>query len=442
MVRDFGITDDDRMISYYAGLISASFAIGAFLSGVPWGILSDRVGRKPVLIFGLFGTMMAMFLFGLSKSLPWAMTTRFMAGILNGNIGVLKSMVGEMTDRSNRAKAFNYVSMVFGLGLIIGPALGGFLVYPVDNFPSLFGNSNFFKEYPFFLPCFVSSALCAISLVFGLFYLEETSSISDSTLSVTTPLLVSDSAVSSVILPYDIPSEDQVGSIESAPNVMQDTVHQKDTCEISKGTWLLIQSFMGMSLIDTIIEELFPFWAATHISDGGLDYQASDIGLLNSMMGVVLVAMQLGLYNKLQRKFSALTLLRWSFLLYVPLFLMMPTVKIFRDRNQPILAWAVLVGMYVIRTFCDMLAFTSFNILLPESCESKQVLGKINGISQALSSLMRGIGPYLCGLFWSWSLSNGLSFPFDYHFTFISISAMSFLTYLIVSRVRSDMVSY
>ncbi|KAJ9085674.1 hypothetical protein DSO57_1011595 [Entomophthora muscae] len=116
------------------------------------------------------------------------------------------------------------------------------------------------------------------------------------------------------------------------------------------------------------------------------------------MMGFVLVVMQLGLNNKLQRRFSALTLFRWSFLLYSPLFLLMPMVKIFRDRNQPTLAWNVLVGMYVVRTFSNMLGFTSYNILLPESCESKQDLGKINGVSQALSSLTRSFGPYLCVL--------------------------------------------
>ncbi|KAJ9074005.1 hypothetical protein DSO57_1010759 [Entomophthora muscae] len=407
-------------------------------------MLSDRIGRKPVLMFGLFGTMTSMFLFGLSKSLPWAMTTRFMAGILNGNVGVLKSMIGEMTDRSNRGKAFNYVSMVFGLGLIIGPALGGFLVYPVNNFPALFGNSSFFKEYPFALPCFASSTLCGISMILGFFYLEETlsraSSAMDSTLSVTTPLLGSASNINSSVKSLVATSENQSFASESASTSTQVLPSQNSTTRFSKGTWLVIQSYMGLSLIVTLSDELFPFWAATHISDGGLDYQASDIGLLNSMMGFVLVAMQLGLYNKLQRRFSALTLFRWSFLLYSPLFLLMPMVKIFRDRNQPTLAWNVLVGMYVVRTFSNMLGFTSYNILLPESCESKQDLGKINGVSQALSSLTRSFGPYLCGLFWSWSLSNGLSFPFDYHFTFFSIAVVSFIIFLIASRILPEMV--
>ncbi|KAJ9059632.1 hypothetical protein DSO57_1039539 [Entomophthora muscae] len=375
------------------------------------------------MMFGLLGTTTTMFMFGLSKSLPWAMTTRFMAGILNGNIGVLKSMVGEMTDRSNRAKAFNYVSMTFGLGLIIGPALGGFLVYPADRFPAIFGNSEFFRTYPFSLPCIVSSALCAFSFILGLFYLEETapriSRIPNSTLNTTTPLLTSDANPSSSVQVYGAESNDQTNVPEQANlTSILDTSPKRFTDGVSKGTWLVIQSYMGLSLIVTISDELFPFWAATPISNGGLDYHADDIGALSSMMGVVLVAMQLGLYNKLQRKFSSLTLLRWGFILYIPLFLMMPIVENFRNRGQSSLAWIVLIGMYVVRTFCNMLFFTSYNILLPESCESKQVLGKINGISQALASLMRGFGPYICGLFWSWSLSNGLSFPFDYHFTF------------------------
>lgn len=85
-----------------------------------------------------------------------------------------------------------------------------------------------------------------------------------------------------------------------------------------------------------------------------------------------------------------------------------------------------------LRFFCAGLGFTSHNILLPESCENKNILGKVNIVAQALGSLMRGIGSSLCGILWSWSLSNNLNFPFDYHFTFYVIALFSASTYFLV----------
>ncbi|KAJ9067642.1 hypothetical protein DSO57_1037054 [Entomophthora muscae] len=443
MVQDFNMTDDKKMIGYYAGLISSSFAIGEFLSGVPWGMLSDKIGRKPVMMMGLIGTMISMFLFGLSKNLAWAMTTRFMAGILNGNIGVLKTMIGEMTDRTNRAQAFSYASMVFGLGLIIGPALGGFLTHPYERFPLVFGNILFLKKYPYFLPCAVSSLLCAFSFIAAHIFLEETlnrpSLTPNNNLDETAPLMdpISTTSVSA----YGEASP-KANSASSSTESSVIEISQNSPRAISKGTFLVMLSNMGLSLIVVMSDELFPFWAGTKVHDGGLGYLPQDIGALNSMMGVVLIAMQLGLYRPLQSRFSTLTLMRWAFILFIPLFAIMPIAKFFVDREQTHVAWILLTAIFSLRTFCNMLGFTSYNILLPESCESKEVLGRINGISQALGSLMRGVGPYLCGVFWSWSLKNEIGFPFDYHFTFFTISLISFVMCLIVLKIHPEMVAF
>lgn len=104
MVRDFHVTEDSDQISFYAGLVASAFAVAECLSGMPWGILSDRIGRKPVLMLGMAGTMVSMLLFGVSQSLAWAIVSRFMAGLLSGNVGVMKSMVTEITDSTNRGK--------------------------------------------------------------------------------------------------------------------------------------------------------------------------------------------------------------------------------------------------------------------------------------------------------------------------------------------------
>lgn len=84
MVQDFKITEDESKISMYVGMITSAFAFMECLSGMFWGRLSDKVGRKKVLLGGLFGTGLSMLLFGFANSLPVAIFARALGGALNG----------------------------------------------------------------------------------------------------------------------------------------------------------------------------------------------------------------------------------------------------------------------------------------------------------------------------------------------------------------------
>lgn len=84
MIKSFNITSDDRQISVYAGLVTSAFAFAEFSTGVPWGRLSDKIGRKPVLLTGLAGTGCSMLIFGFAPNLPIAMLGRALGGLLNG----------------------------------------------------------------------------------------------------------------------------------------------------------------------------------------------------------------------------------------------------------------------------------------------------------------------------------------------------------------------
>ena len=98
MVKDFKITEDSTQIGMYVGYIASSFAIAQFLTSMFWGYMSDKFGRKPIILLGLIGTAISLLLFGLSKSLTWAIATRTLCGLLNGNVGIVKSVVAEITD--------------------------------------------------------------------------------------------------------------------------------------------------------------------------------------------------------------------------------------------------------------------------------------------------------------------------------------------------------
>jgi MFS family permease len=86
MIQDFGVAKHESEISVYAGMVTSAFAFAEFSSGVAWGRLSDKIGRKPVLLTGLAGTALSMLIFGFAPSLPVALLARALGGLLNGYV--------------------------------------------------------------------------------------------------------------------------------------------------------------------------------------------------------------------------------------------------------------------------------------------------------------------------------------------------------------------
>lgn len=91
MIQDFHITEDEKHIAFYAGLVTSAFTFAEFLTSVFWGRLSDRIGRKPVLLTGLAGTALSVILFGFAPNLTVALIARALGGILNGYVCYIAS---------------------------------------------------------------------------------------------------------------------------------------------------------------------------------------------------------------------------------------------------------------------------------------------------------------------------------------------------------------
>ena len=155
MIKSFGVTED--RIAFWVGVTSASFAFSQFTSGVFWGRAGDRFGRKPVLLFGLMGTLISSLIFGFSKSLPQAIAARCLAGVLNGNVGIMRTLVAEMVpEKELQPRAFSLMPLVVSSTMIINIILiaifFSFFLFFFFSF-LLFAFSFFF----FFFLHFVSS---------------------------------------------------------------------------------------------------------------------------------------------------------------------------------------------------------------------------------------------------------------------------------------------
>ena len=159
---------DPGQVGIYVGTIASAFALAQFATGFFWGWLSDRVGRKPVILTGTLLTTVGFVMFGFCKTLWQAVLVQAFIGIVNGNQGVVSTCLGEITDRSNQSKAFTYLPVIYGLGGITGPVVGGLLVSNARNVDGLYTSA-----YPYLLPNLVSAAVLVLELIATMLYLEE-----------------------------------------------------------------------------------------------------------------------------------------------------------------------------------------------------------------------------------------------------------------------------
>jgi len=149
---------------FIIGVIIASFSAMQFVFSPIWGRLSDRIGRRPVLLMSTLGAVGSYALFALSCSLEdhtlalWLMVlSRVFAGICGGNITVAQAYIADVTPPEQRSKKMGLIGMAFGLGFIFGPILGGISL-------KYFGNSG---------PGWTAAALCAANFLFALSVLGE-----------------------------------------------------------------------------------------------------------------------------------------------------------------------------------------------------------------------------------------------------------------------------
>ncbi len=140
----------------WTGLLSTGYSAMQFVFAPIWGRLSDRIGRRPVLLVSIAMTAVAFLVYGLAGTFVVLLLARLFAGIATANIAIARAFVADVTPPEGRAKGMGLIGAAFGLGFVLGPALGGIL-----------------SRTSLSLPFFVAAGISALNFVAAVFILPE-----------------------------------------------------------------------------------------------------------------------------------------------------------------------------------------------------------------------------------------------------------------------------
>ncbi|KIM39253.1 hypothetical protein M413DRAFT_415849 [Hebeloma cylindrosporum] len=391
LVGKLGITGgDEQKIGYYAGFIESLFFATEAITVFQWSRTSDHVGRKPVLIFGMVGTIFSMLSVGLSRTFSTLVISRCLCGMLNGNIGVIKSTMGELTDTTNRAEAYALMTVVWALGGTLGPILGGSLTRPNERFPKVF-TSQFWQEYPYFLPCLATSGFVFGNLIITSLFFEETvNTHKPQANTLHTPS------------PPDSFSERQQNSAG------HEGVEIPVRALLTFPVVISIANYMTLAFLDISVNALLPLFFHMPIAMGGLGLNPVSIGYIMGFYGAGTGAFQVLFFSTLVKRFGTRRVFIMNIATFIPAFLVFPLISLVAKKWGLCIGVWLLVGWLLCMRFFIDTAYGCIFMHVTESAPNRKSLGAINGLAQTAVSSARAVGPALSTSLFSFSVQYNI----------------------------------
>jgi DHA1 family tetracycline resistance protein-like MFS transporter len=316
------------------GLLVAIYAAMQFIGAPILGRLSDRYGRRPMLIASIFGTFLSFLLMGITHSLAVLFIARGLDGLTGGNISIAQAYISDVTDAKNRSRGMGIIGAAFGLGFIFGPALGGLL-----------------SRWGYSLPVFIAAGMALINLILIIFWLPESLT----------------------------PERRSVLASDERPSLTPGALWQA-LRRPKVGPLLHSRFFFG--LVFSAFQSIFTLYAQYRFN---LDSQ--HIGYILAYVGILSALTQGVILGRLSNRFSeyqllvgtsavlAISLLGWAFA---------PTIGILLAVLAPISITSGVLN-------------TSINSAISKSVSPAEIGGTL-GLSAALESMTRVIAPSLAGV--------------------------------------------
>ncbi|KZT32311.1 MFS general substrate transporter [Sistotremastrum suecicum HHB10207 ss-3] len=395
MILEYGISGgDEKRVGYYAGLVGSASFVAECVSVFFWGRLSDRIGRRPVLCFGLCSATVATIGFGFSRTLSALMLFRVVAGGLNGNIGLIKSMIADITDESNQARAFSMLPTVFAVASTIAPVIGGELAHPAERFPGTFGGYDLFKNYPYLLPCIIVAIFQIIGLMVAAFVITEAS-----TSHLRKPLLqVSETS-------YSAPNHLSAATSPENTKPHLPSILSLFTSHV-KGA---IINHTSISLIANMQNFIQPLFMATSKQYGGLGMSPMEIGSYLGAYGIYSAIVQTLSFPPLNHKLGTTNLFRVSIASNIVLFALWPIMgHITKETDRLTNTVIALLVVQLALVPLERMAFSCSNIFIISAAPSRAAMGATAGLGQTFGSISRSVAPILAASLFALSIEKDI----------------------------------
>lgn len=359
-----GVASPFATIVLFGGLLSFVYGFLQFIASPMLGSISDRIGRKPVLLTCILGLALSYLIWGIAGSFTMLILSRILAGLMGSSITSASAVVADLTDSSNRAKGMAVLGISFGMGFIFGPAIGGYLstLQLQEYLPSLAAHHSSIGLHPFSAPA-LAAFLFSMTAAHFLFYrFKET---------------------------HD-----------------PKTHHSEmDAFSINPFKVLSTKQYPGVRLTNaTQFFYLFAFAASefslTFLTTERLGYTAKENGLLFLFMGFLLIMVQGGYVRRKAHVLGERTLASRGAMLLVPA---MFTIALAPNT------WVLLLGLGLMSIGASLLNPTLNSLVSRYAPAHEQ--GRIQGIFRSLGSLGRCLGP-LVGCIFFWRFGGAAAYVF------------------------------
>ncbi|KAF5391823.1 hypothetical protein D9757_001794 [Collybiopsis confluens] len=288
------LTEDPSQIGFYSGMIAGEsvFALAQLIAIYPWSSMSDTIGRRKVIISGIFGLSLSTIFFGVSRSFLFAMISRGLAGLFSGNVPVIPTVLCEITSTENEVLVFPFFGIFWPIGMVLGPLIGGSLSNIALKYPTFFDYSVF-RAFPYFFPCVIIATVNFVGMFTAYFFLSETR------------------------------MSAQSGNLAEAKPL--------STRELFADRMMkcLCISASFLSFISTAFDVIFVLFCYTPVGKGGLGLETDEIGYALAISGVIAGCFQLCLMPTLLRYVDHARCYHFSIAVWPVVFLMLPVLNEF-----------------------------------------------------------------------------------------------------------------
>lgn len=322
-------------------ILGGMYSLMQFFFAPFWGILSDRVGRRPILLISLLGSTLSYLMFGLAPNFTWLLISRIFGGIFAANISTAQAYIADVTAPQDRAKGMGLIGAAFGIGFMLGPPLGGLAS----------------AKLGLAAPGLIAATVCGLNFLLAVFRLPES-------------------------LPLEV--RQQATEVPRRSLSPLNFKKLRETWNHSELGFFLLTFFLvtfAFSTMEQTFSLLFQTKFQFETSEAGLK-----TGLVLMFSGILGAFIQGGLIRKLVPRFGERNLLITGLVLNgltMALFPWVPTYPLF-------------FGVAIPLAFGSGLINPSLSSLISQSASAREQ-GSTLGLSQGLGSLARAVGPF-CGL--------------------------------------------